>query len=214
MLVCWSVGGGVGTSVVVAGLALAAARHDEASLVVDLGGDQPTLFGVPEPDTPGLAGWLRAGAEVPPDALRRLEADLVPGIALLPRGGGDLGAQRAGALGCGLADDDRFVVVDAGCVAAGSAAEGLVLGADRTLLVTRACPVALRRLAHLPVRPEGVVVVRDRRRSVAWHEIAEVSGAPVLAELDVDPAIGVAVDAGLANRPLPRTFLRVLGGLR
>jgi hypothetical protein len=59
-----------------------------------------------------------------------------------------------------------------------------------------------------------VIVVRHRRRTVRWPEIAEASGAPVVAELEIDPAVAAAVDAGLAHRPLPRRYLRVLDGIR
>lgn len=214
MLVCWSVGGGVGTSVVAAGLALAAERSGDPAVLVDLGGDQFVLFGTLEIAGLGLADWLRAPSDVPADALRRLEVDLVPGIALVPRGTGPLVADRAASLVDALAGDARFAVVDAGNVVADATAAALVAAAPRTLLVTRACPVALRRLTALPVAPDGIVVVRDRRRTVTWQDVADASGAPVLAELEIDPAVAAAVDAGLARRPLPRTFLRVLDGVR
>lgn len=213
MLVCWSIGGGVGTSVVAAGLALAAARQGEGALLVDLGGDQPVLFGVPDPPGPGLAEWLRAAPDVPADALARLEVDLAPGIALVPRGSGELSPERVGPLIAALEGEARCTVVDAGCAHRGAPA-AVVAGSDQTLLVTRACPVALRRMEQLPVTPGGVVVVRERRRTVTWHDVAAASGAPVLAELEVDPAVAAAVDGGLARRPLPRTFLRVLDGIR
>lgn len=213
-MVCWSVGGGCGTSVVVAGLALAAAREGEGVLVVDLGGDQPTLFGAPEPPGLGLAEWLGAGLDVPAGARSRLEDELVPGISVLPRGVGPLRAERVPALAAELEAEHRTVLVDAGLVVAGGAAEAFALAAERSLLITRACPVALRRVEQLPAVPSGVVVVRDRRRAVTWQAIADASGAPVVAELEVDPAVAAAVDAGLGRRPLPRSFLRVLGGLR
>ncbi|HWJ62594.1 MAG TPA: cellulose synthase operon protein YhjQ/BcsQ [Acidimicrobiales bacterium] len=214
MLVCWSVGGGVGTSVVVAGLAVAAARAEEAVLVADLGGDQPLVFGAPDPVGPGVAQWLGAAADVGADALRRLEVDVAPGIALLPRGDGELPAARAPDLLAALEDDDRFVVVDAGVLGAGGLVARLVDGAARSLLVARACPITLARLARIEGQPTEVVVVRDRRRSVTWHDIAEASGAPVVAELEIDPAVAAAVDAGLERRALPRSFVRVLGGVR
>lgn len=214
MLVCWSVGGGVGTSVVAAGLAQAAVRGGDEALLVDLGGDQPALFGVPQPDGPGLAGWLQAGPDVPGDALGRLEVALTPDVALLPRGAGHLESAQATALAEHLNGDVRVVVVDAGVVSPGSVSEVLVEHAGRALLMVRACPVALRRMADLPRRPDGIVVVRERRRSVTWRDIAEASGAPVVAELEIDPGVAAAVDAGLAVHPLPRAFLRVLRDLR
>lgn len=213
MIVCWSVGGGVGTSVVVAGLALAAVRDGERVLLVDAGGDQPTLFGVPDPPGPGLAEWLDAGSAVPDDARNRLESELVPGLDLLHRGAGALGSERVPALVAGLEDDPRHVVVDAGCLDRGDAVDALVRVAPRTLLVERACPIGVRRLERLERLPSGVVVVRERRRSVTWEHLADASGASVVAELEIDPMVAAAVDGGLAKRPLPRSFLRVLGGL-
>jgi cellulose biosynthesis protein BcsQ len=212
VLVCWSVGGGVGTSVVAAGLALAAGRAGEQALVVDLGGDQPTLFGASDPPGPGVAEWLRAAPDVDGSALGRLEVEVAEGIGLLPRGDGALAAGRGERLVEALDRDDRRVVVDAG-LAVGPAVEQVVAAAEHTVLVARACPLSLRRIEQLPVAPTGVVVVRDRRRSVTWHDVAAASGAPVVAELEVDPAVAAAVDAGLGRRPLPRSFLRVLGEL-
>lgn len=214
MLVCWSVGGGAGTSVVVAGLALAAAQVDEPALVVDPGGDQPLIFGAPEPPGLGLAQWLGTSPEVGGDALRRLEADLAPGVTIVPRGDGPLGLGRTADLVDVLEGDGRFVVVDVGLVIPGGFGEQVVAAAERTLLVARACPITLRRLERSTMRATEVVVVRDRRRSVSWHDVAEAAGAPVVAELEVDPAVAAAVDAGLDRRTLPRSLLRVLGGVR
>ena len=210
MLVCWSVGGGVGTTVVVAGLACAATRSGRSALVVDLGGDQPALFDVPEPAGPGLAEWLRASPDVPYEALGHLELSLGGGIDLIPRGAGPLRGSRMPALVEGLVADDRHVVVDAGTTLPGSAMDELGAAADRSLLVVRACPLTLRRVEHLATAPSGIVVVRDRRRPVTWQEVASAVGAPVVAELEVDPAVATAVDAGLQRRPLPRRYLRAL----
>jgi hypothetical protein len=49
---------------------------------------------------------------------------------------------------------------------------------------------------------------------VSWQDLADAAGAPVVAELEIDPAVAAAMDAGLDRRPLPRSFLRVLDGLR
>lgn len=215
MQVCWSVKGGAGVTVVAAGLAGArlgrAGTHEV--LLVDLGGDLPLLFGAPEPSGPGLAEWSQAGRDVPPDALARLEVDLGLGLRLVPRGSGPFHADRAGLLHHLLQAEPRPVVVDVGELAVDPFRRALVMAAGRSLLVTRACPLALRRLGDLPVRPTGVVVVRDHRRAVTWQDVAAACVAPVVAELDVDPAVGAAVDAGLLHRPLPRSFLRALGAV-
>ncbi len=214
MVVCWSVGGGVGVSVVSAALALTAMHAGEPVVVIDLGGDQPVLFGAADPPGPGVAEWTRSGPEVGGAALGRLEAELVPGISLLPRGSGPLDPARAEELARWADDGDRFVVVDAGPAVADGFAEALVRASARTLLVARACPLSLRRIEQLAVRPTEVVVVRDRRRAVAWHQVADAAGAPVVAELEIDPMVAAAVDAGLERRALPRRFLRVVDGVR
>lgn len=208
MQAVWAVKGGVGTSVVAAGLALGAAAP---VLLVDLAGDQPALFGVHlEADAPGVAPWTRAGDEVPPDALGRIEVEAAPGVALIPRGDGAMASARLGVLAALLRQDHRTVVVDCGTLTPGDPRLALATGARRSILVTRACPVAQARLTQLPTRPSGVVVVRDMGRALRWPEVAAAVVAPVVAELDVDPAVGAAVDAGLGARALPRTFLRAL----
>lgn len=214
MVVCWSVGGGAGVSVVSAALALTAMRAADPVVVVDLGGDQPILFGAPEPPGPGVAEWTSSAPDVGDDALRRLEAELVPGISVLPRGAGPLDPVRAEELASWAEADGRFVVIDAGLVVPGGLAEALVQVAGRTLLVARACPLSLRRIERAALVPTEVVVVRDRRRAVPWQHIAEAAGAPVVAELEIDPAVAAAVDAGLDRRALPRGFLRVVDGIR
>lgn len=101
LVACWSAKGGSGTTVVAAALAIVLARRSPAgALLVDLDGDLPAALGLPEPVRPGVAEWLAAGAEVPPDGLRRLEIDVPAAsgsVRLVPAG-------RAGA-GAGLALD-------------------------------------------------------------------------------------------------------------
>ena len=172
---CWSAKGGSGTTVVAAAMAsLMGARHDHGALLVDLGGDLPTALGVPEPDGPGLAEWLAAGASVPADALARLEVPVRPGLRLLPRGRGALGdPDRAEVLAALLAGDPRSVVVDVGVVAGGpgggpaaEVARVLAASATQSLLVTRCCYLSARRVALLSLRPSGVVLLTERGRSL------------------------------------------------
>jgi len=215
MLACWSTKGGVGTTTVAAGIACAlAARAGGSVLLVDLGGDLPCVFGQPDPVGPGLAGWLAAGPDVPADALGRIEEPLMGGISVVARGVGALSVERADALVAALNDDPRPIVIDLGVVRRGDGLRCQLLGASaRSLLVTRACPVALRGLGELPSTPSGVIVVRDHGRSIAWPSVAAAAHAQVVAELDVDPAVGRALDAGLARRSFPRGFLSVLGSV-
>ena len=73
LVACWSAKGGSGTTVVAAALGHVLARSSpDGALLADLGGDLPAVLGLPEATAPGLADWLSAGDDVPPDALQRL----------------------------------------------------------------------------------------------------------------------------------------------
>ena len=211
---CWSLKGGSGTTVVAAGLALSIQRRiGRPVLLVDLAGDLPAALGLPEPTGPGVAEWLAAGPSVPPDALARLEGPVAPGLALLHRGTGPLPPGTGGLLVQVLASAGRGVVVDCGTLPAGgpgSVAEQLAAEASRSLLVTRPCYLAVRRLARAPLCPSGVVIVRDPGRALSDDEVARQAGAPVVGSVALDPAVARAVDCGLLVSRLPRGFAEVM----
>lgn len=211
LISCWSAKGGSGATVVAASLAILLARDDTGGAVLaDLTGDGPTVLGMPDPDSPGLAGWLDAGAHVPADALARLEIDAGPGLVLLPRGLGELGVERANVLATLLDQSARPVVADCGTQLAG-ACQVVASTARSSLLVTRPCYLALRHAARALQRPTGVVVVREPGRALRSQDIERVVGAPVLAEVETDPAVARAVDAGLlTSARLPRSIERAL----
>jgi hypothetical protein len=211
LISCWSSKGGVGTTVVAASLAVLLARRSPAgALLVDLGGDAPAALGLPDPTGPGVAGWLAAGTDVPPDALHRLEEPAADGLALLPRGSGRLAPDRGDVLAALLGADDRAVVVDCGAGPRGSAL-AVAAGATRSILVTRACFLALRRAVAAPLRPSEVVLLTEPGRSLSRADVEGCLGAPVVAEVAVDPAVARAVDAGLLAARLPRGLARDLG---
>lgn len=211
LVACWSVKGGVGATVVAAGIAAAQASLLRREVVVaDLGDDQALVHGVAAVGAAGLRGWTRAGPSVPADALARLEEPIDERRSLLGAGSGPWDPGRAGALAAALAADERVVVADVGRSVLEPVGRAVVEAAERSVLVVRACPLSMRAVAELPVVPDAVVVVRDRNRSLGWREIGERCGAPVAAELDVDPGVGAAIDAGLVARPFPHRFVRAL----
>lgn len=227
LISCWSAKGGSGTSVVAATVAVVLARRPAGALLVDLCGDQPALLGLREPPAPGVADWIVRGAQAPPDALGRLEVDVADGLRLLPRGSwdgppsGDVDAQLA-VLGPLLAADRRVVVVDAGRLvgpgdgpppSSACAAAALTAAATTSLLVAGPCYLALRRAVAVGIRPHGVVVVGERWRALQSDDVANVVGAPVLAEVAVDPAVARVVDAGLLVSRLPRVLERAVADL-
>jgi MinD-like ATPase involved in chromosome partitioning or flagellar assembly len=208
LVACWSVKGGVGTTVVAASLALLLARRRPGAVLADLAGDAPAVLGLPEPDTPGLAGWLAAGDAVPADGLARLEVEASPSLGLLPRGSGPLVPDRAAVLASLLDRALRPVVVD--CGTAERVAAAVVGGAQRSILVIRPCYLALRRAMASPLRPSEVVVVREPGRALSSQDIESAVGAPVRVEIEADPAVARAVDAGLMAGRLPRSLERGL----
>ncbi len=211
LVACWSSKGGAGTTVVAATLALLMARRSpHGALVADLAGDVPAALGMPEPDGPGIAGWLAAGADVPPDGLARLEVRAGDGLALLARGQGPLDPERADVLATLLAGDARTVVADCG-TDPGDAALLVAAGATRSLLVTRPCFLALRRALTMPLRPSEVVLLTEPGRALTRADVEDCVGAPVIAEVPVDPQVARAVDAGLLATRLPRGLAKELG---
>lgn len=221
LVTCWSTKGGSGTSVTAALVSLHAAQDRNRSvLLIDLCGDLPAVFGCVE-TTSGLAEWLRS--DLAPCSLERVIEELTPNLSLLARGQVPLTARRADELVEWL-DSDAVVVVDAGVLRTQAQQPGSVSGgeelrwrlaaeADRSILVTRACYLALRRTVSLPVRPSGVVLVTEAGRSLTRSDCERAIGAPVLATVAVDPDIARAVDAGMLRTRVPKGAIRALGRL-
>jgi hypothetical protein len=197
--------GGAGTTVVASALALVQARSSALGvLLADLAGDVPAAVGVADPGDPGLSQWVAAGVGVPADGLARLELDVGSGVSLLPRGRGALGPPgRMEALAGLLAAHPRPVVADCPLAAI----------ATQSLLVIRPCYLALRRVAAAPIRPSGVVLVVEPGRALGRGDVENVVGAPVRAEIAVDPAVARVVDAGMLASRLPRSLDRALRGV-
>lgn len=202
LTLCWGAKGGSGTTVVAASLAGASSRP---TLLVDLDGDLPTAFGIPEPSGPGLGDWLASDA--PPARLDALAIPLRPGLDLLPIGRGPLTGPRWPEAAHALAARPHDVVIDAGT---GSPPPALHAVADRSWLVMRACYLAVRRAGSQPLRPDGIVLIEEPGRSLSGADLEHTIGAPIVARILLDPAIARAVDSGLLVSRLPRPFRRVL----
>jgi len=216
-----SVKGGVGVTVVAATLAAGWARRDGVALLVDLCGDAPAVLGMAEPGGPGVRDWL-ADEHSSPGALDRLVLDAGDGVSLLPAGSATVAPwseARARSLACALASRDGHVVVDAGRSggpSVGHAHEVLVdelVAAGRSVLVTRSCYLALRRAVHQRIVADGAVLVREPGRSLGRRDVTQVLGLPMLAQVDLDPAVARSVDAGLLTRTPHRALERSLRGL-
>lgn len=216
LVACWAAKGGSGTTVVSVALAAVLARSSPAgALLVDLDGEIPAVLGIPEPEGPGVAGWLAAGASVPPDALQRLEVPITAGLALLPSGlPGGAGSlptvgDRGEVLAALLAVEPRPVVVDCGTRPVGTAL-AVAAAASRSLLVSRPCYLALRRAMAASLRPSGVVLVDEPGRALGARDVESVLGVPVRAVVLFEPRVARAVDAGLLVDRLPGGMVRAL----
>lgn len=217
MNVCWSLKGGAGTTVVAAGMAIAAARSGGRPLVLDLAGDLPAVLGV-DGAGPGVTDWCAAVDAPGPEALDRLAVDVPGGARLVALGAAtwaDAADVRVAALVEHLRAADEPVVVDAGNLTASLAPEALlgplVDRSARSVLVTRACYLSLRRLPAQVRRPTEVALVVEPGRALGRTDVEAVVGSPVRMRIPLDPAIARAVDAGLLARRAPRALLRAVG---
>jgi cellulose biosynthesis protein BcsQ len=199
--VCWAAKGGVGTTVVAAGLAVAAARRRGAAVLVDSCGDAARLFGrEPVPAEPAAA--------LPIDGLRRLEVDVGSGLGVVtvPE------ALDPASLAAALAGETRAVVVDAALDARPgvrpSLVDAMVAAGATALLVTRCCYLALRAAHGASQHVDGVVVVTEPGRSLDASDVGDALGRPVVAEVPLDPAVARSVDAGVFAARAPRSLLR------
>jgi hypothetical protein len=214
LLTLWSPKGGSGTSVFAAACAVVVAREAGARLV-DLGGDQPAVFGIGTEPARGVGDWLAAGPDAPTDALDRLAAEAAPGLALIPRGDepGALAprpaAEAGAALAVALRDGPVPTLVDAG-TAADPAGRALLEVSDVSVVVLRGCYLTLRRAVRHPAvgRAAGIVVVDEQGRAIGAREIADVLVRPVIARVPSREAIARAVDAGMLAQRLPDALAR------
>ncbi|MCB0995808.1 MAG: hypothetical protein KDB21_11990 [Acidimicrobiales bacterium] len=219
LIALWSVKGGVGTTTTAALLARRSAANGAPTLALDLSGDLGAALGLPTDAAPGVLDWLRS-ASPPPDALGRLEVPSAPGLSVLPLGApaepdaGDAPTQHDGILrlAAGCSATTRTVIADLGRLGPGHEDRWLPVlnAARRSLLVVRPCYLGLRRAAHCPARPHGLIVISDPGRALRAADAAEVVGVPVALELTVDPGVARMVDAGLAAARSPRGLERVL----
>jgi hypothetical protein len=168
--------------------------------IVDLAGDIPSALGIAEPSGEGVTNWLQQ-QHVP---IQSLQIPVTARVSLIPRGDGplmhhDLTSEHCNTLATELDTSNELTVVDAG---SGHIPQ-LINNATTSLLVIRPCYLALRKAAHLSVKPHGIVLINEPGRSLGKRDVESVVGAPVLVELPLDRTIARCVDAGLLASRIP-----------
>lgn len=199
----WSATGGTGCTTVAVTASILAARR-RPTLLVDLGGDAPTMLGA-EVAAVGLAQWFEAPCP-PPDSLARLEVSIHQNLSVLPLGTPPLAVpegDRVALLGALLMADERQVVIDVG--RGGGWCEPLVTAGERSMLVARLCYLAVAQAATTR-RPHGIVLIREPGRLLRAVDFEGAFDAPVEASIRWDPAVAAAVDVGSLARRLPRAL--------
>ena len=212
MIVCWSVKGGSGTTVVASTLALMrAAESQRGALLVDLAGDVPAVLGLAESSGPGISDWFAhcdLGSRM---TLQSIAIQATANLQIIARGSKQLDAnENFSELCAALKTFDLPIIVDAGC---GLPSPDLLAHASSSLLVTRPCYLSLRRAAQLSMSPTGIVLINEAGRALGKHDVEAVIGAPVIAEIIFDAAIARAVDAGLLASRIPTIMSKQLAAV-
>ena len=212
MIVCWSVKGGSGTTVVASTLALMrAAESQRGALLVDLAGDVPAVLGLAESSGPGISDWFAhcdLGSRM---TLQSIAIQATANLQIIARGLKQLDVDENFIDLCAaLKTFDLPIIVDAGC---GLPSPDLLAHASSSLLVTRPCYLSLRRAAQLSVSPTGIVLINEAGRALGKHDVEAVIGAPVIAEIIFDAAIARAVDAGLLASRIPTIMSKQLAAV-
>ena len=212
MIVCWSVKGGSGTTVVASTLALMrAAESQRGALLVDLAGDVPAVLGLAEPSGPGISDWFAhcdLGSRM---TLQSIAIQATANLQIIARGSKQLDVDENFIDLCAaLKTFDLPIIVDAGC---GLPSPDLLAHASSSLLVTRPCYLSLRRAAQLSMSPTGIVLINEAGRALGKHDVEAVIGAPVVSEIIFDAAIARAVDAGLLASRIPTIISKQLAAV-
>ena len=211
MIVCWSVKGGSGTTVVASTIALMrAAESQRGALLVDLAGDVPAVLGLAESSGPGINDWFANCDHGSRMTLQSIAIQATANLQIIARGSKQLDADKNAnfsELCAALKTFDLPIIVDAGC---GLPSPDLIAHASSSLLVTRLCYLSLRRAAQLSVSPTGIVLINEAGRALGKHDVEAVIGAPVVAEISFDAAIARAVDAGLLASRIPTIMSKQL----
>jgi hypothetical protein len=74
----------------------------------------------------------------------------------------------------------------------------------RWLVVRGPCYLSLRAAVEYRWEPDGVILLAEPGRALSAADVADVLGAPVVAQVPVEPAVARVIDAGLLLARLHR----------
>jgi CobQ/CobB/MinD/ParA nucleotide binding domain len=197
--------GGQGLTTITAALGVLQAQAGHRTLLIDTGGDLPAILGKPEPLSVGLADYL-----IDPNiTLDDITVNIGENLDIVTRGTGPIAftTYTYGLLTGGLGDYDAIIIDARTC------ADEWNQHADRDVLVTRPCYLAVRRAIHLPQRPTEVVFMTEPGRALSAHDIEVVLGVPIAATVPVDIDTARIIDAGILANRMPQQMARALAPL-
>ncbi len=200
MLIVRGAKGGVGATVVAAGLAVIGGRR-APTVLVDLGGDAAAALGV-EPGSTGLSDWA-AVPDPAPDGPKRLEREVGDGLSLIDGGPSPetIPADRLAMAGAMWAADGRQFVIDVGHCPHDSI-DALLGVASGAVTVTRNCYLSLRRTTAAGI--DRVVCVVEPGRALSFGDAERALAPHDLVRVPYSPAVARSVDAGLLRSRLPK----------
>jgi CobQ/CobB/MinD/ParA nucleotide binding domain len=197
--------GGQGVTTITAALGILHAQAGHRTLLIDTGGDLPAILGHRDAAVAGLSDYL-----IDPNiTLEDITVNIRENLEIVTRGTGPTAftTYTYGLITGGLGAYD-MVIADAG-----TSADGWNQHADRNVIVTRPCYLAIRRAIHLPTRPTEVVFMAEPGRALSAHDIEAVLGVPVTATVPVDIDTARIIDAGILGSRMPRHLARALAPL-
>ena len=192
--------GGQGTTTIAAALALITARIGTRTLLVDTAGDLPHVLATTDPTGPGLSDYLNPNRH--DLALSHIVQHVTENIDLITTGTQPTPTLDTHSYGLLTSGCDTYDIVIIDTATHAPAWNRL---ADRNILVTRPCYLALARAVHAD-RPTDLVLIAEPGRALTTPDLEAALGIPVTATIPVDPAIARCIDAGLLNTRLPRTL--------
>ena len=182
----WSHKAGSGVSTTAAAMAVECAKFGEDVLLVDFGGDLPSILGVDAPavGVAQLVAPLADGRADSVDAVARVAESVGGGLWLIGRGldtslnERHIDVSDVARFMARLRADHRRVIVDMGDVAVSAVGEAFLQMADRSILISRLCGLSLHRAPRAGPNLARSGRGRCGRGATGWAHRCRRGGGP------------------------------------